>query len=552
MKNKILIAAFLLMSSASAWAEGSFIYGNLKYTVIDSVNRYVSVSKGETELKGELNIPATATNNNTLYMVTTIGSFYNCEDLTSVTISEVVTDIYSSSFYNCNKLTEINVAADNPKYSSKDGVLFNKDKTTLVICPGGKTGTYLIPDFVVKIVSGAFGRCNGLVSVTIPNSVRIIESGEFEDCKNLTEINVDSANEKFSSENGVLFNKDKTQLIRFPEGKNGSYTIPNSVNKICSYAFSDCSGLKSLTIPNSVTSISDYAFTGSVHIETLEYNTNAVYDDYGLLVPEDSLKTVVIGDDVTYIGNSAFRDCSSLASVTIGNSVKKIGDLAFNGYNNLISVTIPNSVTYVGENAFGGVNNIVYSGSASGSPWGAFCLNGTIDGDFIYADAEKTKLAIYFGNKTNVTIPDNVTSIDNWVFRGKFTSIIIPNSVKEIEPWAFNCNETTIYLFCTEKEWSTDAEWYWNHTRDNFNGNKVVWGYKPTPVTETAANAVNIYAHGNTIEVENATDEIRVYDAMGRLVCRDAINRVRTEIRVNTPGLYIVKVGGVAKRVVVR
>ena len=78
----------------------------------------------------------------------------------------------------------------------------------------------------------------------------------------------------------------------------------------------------------------------------------------------------------------------------------------------------------------------------------------------------------------------------------------------------------------------------------------VVWADN-TPVAETAANAVNIYAHGNTIVVENATDEISVYDAMGHLVGRDAIHRVRAELQVNTAGLYIVKVGTVAKRVMV-
>ena len=91
-------------------------------------------------------------------------------------------------------------------------------------------------------------------------------------------------------------------------------------------------------------------------------------------------------------------------------------------------------------------------------------------------------------------------------------------------------------------------------------GVAIVWGYTPTPITEFVANAVNIYAHGNTIVVENATDEISVYDAMGRLVCGDAARHVstvaesgvRAEIRVNNPGLYIVKVGDVAKRVVVR
>ena len=542
-----LLAAVAFVGQA--WAE-SFTFGKLNYTVIDSVNRYVSVSAGETKPKGEIVIPATATNNDIVYMVTTIGSFRNCEDLTSVTISEVVTNIYNSSFNNCNKLTEINVADDNPKYSSEDGVLYNKDKTTLVICPAGKTGAYLIPDFVVKIGGGAFSGCNGLVSVTIPNSIISIESGEFKYCKNLTEINVDSANVAFSSEDGVLFSKGKTRLIRFPEGKKGSYSIPNSVNIIGIQAFSECSGLKSLTIPNSVTSISDYAFPGRIHIETLEYNTNAVYDSYGLLVPTDSLKTIVIGDDVTYIGNNAFRDCSSLTSVTIGNSVKEIGNLAFNGCSSLISLTVPNSVTNIGKSAFAWVGNIVYSGSATGSPWGAYCVNGTFDGDFIYADAEKTKLAVYFGNETNVTIPDNVTSIGNLTFHSKITSIIIPKSVKEIEPWAFLCFPTTIYLICTEEEWSTSDEWFWNFT-GNESGNKVVWGYKPTTVTESAANAVNIYANGKTIVVENAAEEISVYDAMGRLVCRDAVRHVST-ITVNGTGVYIVKVGDVVKRVVVR
>ncbi len=73
-----------------------------------------------------------------------------------------------------------------------------------------------------------------------------------------------------------------------------------------------------------------------------------------------------------------------------------------------------------------------------------------------------------------------------------------------------------------------------------------------TIVAETASNAINIYAHGNTIIVENATEKIRVYDAMGRLVVRrDDVHIVSTEIRVNTAGVYIVKIGNVAKRVMV-
>ena len=87
-----------------------------------------------------------------------------------------------------------------------------------------------------------------------------------------------------------------------------------------------------------------------------------------------------------------------------------------------------------------------------------------------------------------------------------------------------------------------------NEGNENQGGN----GNNPgTVVAESAANVINIYAHGNTIIVENATEEIRVYDAMGRLVCRDARPCISTEIRVSTAGLYIVKVGNVAKRVMV-
>ena len=74
---------------------------------------------------------------------------------------------------------------------------------------------------------------------------------------------------------------------------------------------------------------------------------------------------------------------------------------------------------------------------------------------------------------------------------------------------------------------------------------------RTTPVIESTINAVNIYAYGNKIVVENAMDEIFVYNAMGALICRDAINRVRTEIPVNVPGVYIVKTGGTVKRVLV-
>ena len=115
------------------------------------------------------------------------------------------------------------------------------------------------------------------------------------------------------------------------------------------------------------------------------------------------------------------------------------------------------------------------------------------------------------------------------------------------------CSSLKIYCEAESKPEGWDSSW-------NRDDRPVVWGYKPgTAVPESSATAVNIYAYGNTIVVENATGEISVYDAMGRLVCRDvacnvstfAESGIRVEFRVNGTGVYIVKVGNESKRVMV-
>ena len=157
--------------------------------------------------------------------VTSIGAqaFWDCTGLTSITIGNGVTSIARDAFYGCEGLTSINVAEDNLNYASIDGVLYSKDKKTLIMCPHGKTG-----------------------SVTIPNSVTSIESGAFSGC-GLTSINVAEDNLNYASIDGVLYSKDKKTLIRVPITKT-SFTIPNSVTSIGGFAFSGCTGLTSMTV----------------------------------------------------------------------------------------------------------------------------------------------------------------------------------------------------------------------------------------------------------------------------------------------------------------
>ena len=233
--------------------------------------------------------------------VTSIGfdAFEYCNSLTSVTIPAGVTNIEEGAFAGCSALTAINVNAANGAYSSVDGILYDKTQTTLVQCPGAKSGAFTIPGSVTNIGTGAFFGCSGLTSVTIPNSVTSIGAYAFSGCSGLTSvtipgsvtsigevpfggcsaltaINVDASygdtngdgvingsdayDGAYVSVDGILYNKTQTTLIQCPGGKSGAVAIPGSVTSIGTYAFTNCSSLTSVTIGNGVTSIGDRAF----------------------------------------------------------------------------------------------------------------------------------------------------------------------------------------------------------------------------------------------------------------------------------------------------
>ena len=288
--------------------------------------------------------------------VTNIGdsAFTCCTNLKSVEISNSVVDIETGAFLNCISLKRINVAKNNKNYIDEDGILFNKDKSTLVIYPSGRTEeSYKIPNSVKKVEHLAFNFCSALNSIEVPASVTIVESSSFAFCSNLTEINVDKNNTNYIDEDGILFNNDKSVLVTYPLGKKEeSYKIPDSVTSIGEGAFYENTNLINIEIPDSVTSIGESAFYSNINLTNIEIPDSVKNIEDFAFSYCTSLKNIKIPNLITSIEEYTFDSCDSLESVELPNSIITIGDYAFNRCNNLKSINLPNSITSIGKYAF--------------------------------------------------------------------------------------------------------------------------------------------------------------------------------------------------------
>lgn len=232
--------------------------------------------------------------------VTSIGAdaFAYVYNLESVTIPSSVTSIGAGAFYACPSLTSI-----------------------------------AIPDSVTSIGDYAFQFCSSLRSITLPASV-VIGKYVFWDCDKLETISVDPDSKLYSSVNGILFNKNMTEIICYPSAKAGaSYAIPGSVRSIGNGAFYMCKNLESVSIPSTVTTIGNSAFSRC-----------------------ENLRSVSIPGYVTNL-NGAFSRCKSLESVTVPASVSTVDDYTFAYCESLKSVVIMNPDCSIGNS-----NTTIFNG----------------------------------------------------------------------------------------------------------------------------------------------------------------------------------------------
>ena len=273
----------------------------------------------------------------------------------------------------------------------------------------------ILPNSITSIGNDAFNSCHKLISVPIPYSVKNISYAVFRDCFSMTDIYVDDSNTNYCSVDGVLFSHDKKVLVAYPDGKQGAYSIPNSVIEIGNCAFSSCKGLTSVLIPNSVTIIGFDAF----------YECRA-------------LSSLTIPNSVTTIRYAAFTFCTGLTSITIPSSVTNMEYFVFDGCTGLTSMIVDsdnpkydsrencNAIIETNTNSlvYGCKSTVIPNGVTSIS-WGAFRRNTSL---------------------TTINIPNSVNYVGHEVFQGceGLTSVTIGNRMIDISNSAFEwCTSLT-------------------------------------------------------------------------------------------------------------
>ena len=267
--------------------------------------------------------------------------FFQCQNLLSVTIPAGVKKIGAAAFSGCRNLEAVTVDGRNTEYVSENGVLFDKNKTVLMLHPAKRPWTkYDIPSSIKKIDKGAFNGCYNLTTVTIPNGLTSIEERAFTYCSYLSSLAIPASvtniaegaifgcwyfegctvapeNNHYKSVNGVLFNHDQTTLLVYPKNHGVTeYVIPAGVKRIGEFAFFSNDDLTSVKFPAGLKEIGEWAFQNT------------------------KLTSVSLPAGFTKISGQAFRNCPNLTSVRLPAEVTEIGLSAFTGCKNLKKLTV--------------------------------------------------------------------------------------------------------------------------------------------------------------------------------------------------------------------
>ena len=552
MKKKLLTLAVALLAATGAWAQ-RFQFGSLYFNIIDDINKLVEVTYENNsgtnypDLSGHLEIPDRVYRNGIYYMVTRIGedAFSGCTGITIVNTSSNNIEIGDRAFWGCENIN-----------------------------------TMFIADNVGSIGREVFSYCTRLSQVSIGRALSTIGYGAFNNCESLKEINVDAANSTFCSENGILFNKDKTTLFKYPARKSETaYLIPESVKELETCSFEFCANLEKVIIPKGITYIGGGAFwdcavlkeiiilattpptlgvdvfqKGKIYVPSEAVSTYNNHDSwkYITVYPLESTFTV---DNLTYEITDYTENTVKLVSckqegvVNIpavvnhngtNYTVTSMREGAFYNSKGVTQINIPSSLVEIGNNDIGNsLKNLERINVDAENP--AYC---SVDG--ILFNKDKTLLIKYPAKKPEISyvIPGSVTKIEKGAFDCNeiIKQVTIPENVTSIGSMAFN--------LCSALEQVNIPEGV------NFIGNSAFYGSGITEIDIPAVGGTDIepWAFASCTKLKkvslgegitaigmfafylcSAIEEMTVHAVEPPTVEQDAFYSVNTDIPVYVP-----------------
>lgn len=312
---------FILIFFSLVWSVNvmAFEVDGINYDVLSESDKTAYVAHQAKDIAGDVQILSQVSYEGAVYSVTKVGTraFYECAELTSVRLPDNITEIGDDAFIRCRKLKDIN-----------------------------------IPKNLQRLGEYVFAVCEGIEELTLPKTLTEIGVCAFYACQNLRTLTVEEGNPKYLTEDGVLFNRDKTTLILFPAQNDIThYDIPATVTTIEVAAFS-VSKLKSVTLPSMLKKIGAEAFVLMDQMESITIPSSVTTIGNGAIAACASLKEIYVSDGVQSIGQGAFSENPSLVKVHLPEGLTRIEGWLFNGCTSLSEVNIPEGVDYIGAEAF--------------------------------------------------------------------------------------------------------------------------------------------------------------------------------------------------------
>lgn len=464
-------------------AEGNVLFDKNKTTLI----KY-SCGKADTEY----NVPET---------VQKIGykAFLSSKNLQAIGLTDKLSEIAGYAFKDCTSLTSITlpdsltaIGTDifyNTAYIKKDSAAYTDDVlysgNWFVKAKSGVKNIQLKPG-TIGLLDGCFElNSYSLQTLYIPETVRTIPGGVFKRCSSLNSISVNENNEYYMSNNGILYNKSITELLKVPpKSAVINFNIPNTVTAISKSALSSCASLETVTIPPSVINIEKTVFTDCNSLKNInadaenEYYTSIdgiLYDKNKTVLMAVPKKSAVakldLPDTVETIGEDAASDCEALTEVIFPESVKVIEDNAFDGCSNLESPGLNEGLTQIGDWAFYGCEKLnITKIPETVTAIGGFAFWATAaeenpenwqDGVRFYLDGcllHSKEDEAYTQTKLEIRDGTRLIAQSSFLYASStITEIVIPESLEYINDYVFSSSPSklkTVLCYKTPEEWA--------------------------------------------------------------------------------------------------